>query len=88
MNRLKELRLKKGMTQIKVQIETGIDQSDYSKMENGKRFPTLEQAKVLSHLYETSVDYICGVTDEIKPYPRADEKPDGTNAAAIERRED
>ena len=33
-------------------------------------------------------DYICGVTDEIKPYPRADEKPDGTNAAAIERRED
>ena len=88
MNRLKELRLKKGMTQIKVQIETGIDQSDYSKMENGKRSPTLEQAKVLSHLYETSVDYICGVTDEIRPYPRADRRADRTEAEAMEIRED
>ncbi|NBJ75106.1 XRE family transcriptional regulator, partial [Neglecta sp. X4] len=30
MNRLKELRKKKGLTQVKVQIETGIDQADYS----------------------------------------------------------
>ncbi len=41
MNRLKELRLKKGITQMEVQMETGIDQSNYSKMENGKREPTL-----------------------------------------------
>lgn len=74
MSRLKELRSKKGITQIKVQIETGIDQSDYSKMEKGKRFPTLEQAKELSYLFETSVDYICGVTDEKKPYPRSIER--------------
>ncbi len=36
MTRLKELRLGRGYTQIKMQHLTGIDQSDYSKIENGK----------------------------------------------------
>ena len=36
MTRLKQLRLEKGYTQIKIQMMTGIDQSDYSKLENGK----------------------------------------------------
>lgn len=69
MNRLKELRKKKGLTQVKVQIETGIDQADYSKMEHGKRYPTTEQAKELSFLFETSLDYIYGMTDDPTPYP-------------------
>ncbi len=77
MNRLKELRKKKGLTQIKVQMETGIDQADYSKMEHGKRYPTTEQAKQLSFLFETSLDYIYGITDDPTPYPRANpEKKD------------
>ena len=67
MNRLKELRKKKGLTQVKVQIETGIDQADYSKMEHGKRYPTKE----LSFLFETSLDYIYGITDDPTPYPRS-----------------
>jgi transcriptional regulator with XRE-family HTH domain len=32
MNRLKELRKEKGFTQVKMQMITGIDQSDYSKL--------------------------------------------------------
>ncbi len=69
-NRLRELRKKKGITQIKVQMETGIDQSDYSKLENGKRYPNFQQAQELSKLYDTSIDYIYYITDEPKPYPR------------------
>ena len=38
MSRLKELRKMRGYTQIKMQMLTGIDQSDYSKIENGKRY--------------------------------------------------
>ena len=34
MSRLKELRKEKGYTQVKMQLLTGIDQSDYSKKEN------------------------------------------------------
>lgn len=57
MNRLKQLRLEKGYTQIKMQMLTGIDQSDYSKLENGKRYYTFEQCRRLALALETSMDY-------------------------------
>jgi len=69
-NRLKELRLKKGYTQIKLQMMTGIDQSDYSKLENGKRYFTFEQCRKLALALDTSMDYLSGLTNEKKPYPR------------------
>ncbi len=71
MNRIKELRKEKGYTQVKLQLMTGIDQSDYSKIENGKRFLTFEQCKKLAMALETSMDYLAGLTDEKKPYPRS-----------------
>lgn len=69
-DRLKKLRKNKGYTQIKIQMMTGIDQADYSKIENNKRYPTVEQAKRLAIALETSTDYIFELTDEDKPYPR------------------
>ncbi|MBR3785316.1 MAG: helix-turn-helix transcriptional regulator [Firmicutes bacterium] len=69
-SRLKQLRERKGVTQIAMQIATGIDQSELSKMERGDRAPTLEQAIILSRFFETSIDYICEETDEIERYPR------------------
>ncbi len=71
--RLKALRKKKGYTQIKIQMLTGIDQSDYSKIENGVRYPTVEQAKRLAITLDTSTDYIFCLTDVEKPYPRKKE---------------
>ena len=70
MNRLKELRKKKGYTQVKMQMLTGIDQSDYSKIESGKRYYTFEQCRKLAIALDTSMDYLAGLTDEQKPYPR------------------
>ena len=43
MNRLKALRTAKGFTQQKTTTLTGIDQSNYSKMERGLIQPTYEQ---------------------------------------------
>lgn len=71
MERLKELRLEKGYTQVKMQMLTGIDQSDYSKLESGKRYYTFEQCRKLALALETSMDYLAGLTDEKKPYPRS-----------------
>lgn len=70
MNRLKELRKEKGYTQVKMQMITGIDQSDYSKLENGKRYFTFEQCRKLAIALDTSMDYLAGLTDEKKAYPR------------------
>ena len=74
MNRLKELRLEKGYTQIKMQMLTGIDQSDYSKLENGKRYFTFEQCRKLAVALDTSMDYLANLTDEKTPYPRNESK--------------
>ncbi len=70
MNKLKELRIEKGYTQIKMQMLTGIDQSDYSKLENGKRYYTFEQCRKLALALDTSMDYLADLTDEKKPYRR------------------
>ena len=71
MNRLKELRKEKGFTQIKIQMLTGIDQSDYSKLESGKRYFTFEQCRKLAIALDTSMDYLAGLTDDKTPYPRS-----------------
>ena len=74
MSRLKELRKERGYTQIKMQMLTGIDQSDYSKIESGKRYYTYEQCKRIAMALETSMDYLAGLTDEKEPYPRKSEE--------------
>lgn len=71
MSRLKDLRKELGYTQIKMQHLTGIDQSDYSKIENGKRYYTFEQCKRIAVALSTSMDYLAGLTDEKRPYPRS-----------------
>lgn len=73
MSRLKELRKKRGYTQIKMYHLTGIDQSDYSKLENGRRYFTFEQCRRLALALDTSMDYLAGLTDVEAPYPRAKE---------------
>ena len=70
MTRLKALRKERGYTQIKMQMLTGIDQSDYSKIESGKRYYTFEQCKRIAQALDTSMDYLAGLTDVKEPYPK------------------
>ena len=70
MNRLKALRKAKGYTQTKMQILTGIEQSDYSKIETGKRYYTFDQCRRIALALGTSMDYLAGLTDDPRPYPR------------------
>ena len=72
MGRLRELRKERGFTQIKMQMLTGIDQSDYSKIESGRRYYTFEQCVKIARALNTSMDYLAGLTDEKRPYPRAE----------------
>ena len=69
MGRLRELRKERGYTQVIMQMLTGIDQSDYSKIESGKRYYTFEQCKRIAVALQTSMDYLAGLTDQKEPYP-------------------
>lgn len=48
---------------------TGIDKSDYSKIESGKRNLSFEQYRQLAVALETSMDYLAGLADEPNPIP-------------------
>ena len=62
-NRLRQLRKAKGYTQIRVQMETGIEQALLSKYENGERIPPTETLLKLADFYHVSVDYLLCRTD-------------------------
>ena len=74
MSRLKALRKERKLTQIQMQLLTGIDQSDYSKIESGKRYYSFEQCRRIALALNTSMDYLAGLTDEKRPYPRNEAK--------------
>ena len=69
MTPMKTLRKERGYSQIKMQMLTGIDQSDYSKIETGKRNMTFDQCRRIAQALETSMDYLAGLTDDPTPYP-------------------
>lgn len=57
---------------MQMQILTGIDQENYSRIEAGQRFLTLEQLSYIALVLNVSMDYLAGLTDEQKPYPRTE----------------
>ncbi|MBE6798217.1 MAG: helix-turn-helix transcriptional regulator [Ruminococcaceae bacterium] len=66
--RLRDLREDKDLVQKEVAAYLGIDQRVYSNYETGKReIPTRYVIK-LAELYNTSVDYILGVTNNPAKY--------------------
>lgn len=58
--RLKELRLKKGLTQTELGKKLGVKQSTFTNWENGKREPNFETLIKLANLLEVSVDLLLG----------------------------
>lgn len=57
-NNLRKLRTDKNLTQIAVQMATGIEQALLSKFENGERIPPTESLIRLAEFYNVSMDYI------------------------------
>lgn len=58
--RLKELRLKKGLTQTELGEKVGVKQSTFTNWENGKREPNFETIIKIADLLEVSLDWLFG----------------------------
>lgn len=62
-NNLRKLRKEHKLTQVALQMRTGIEQSLLSKFENGERIPPTETLVILADFYNVSIDYILCRTD-------------------------
>lgn len=69
--RLKDIREDHDYTQKYVADLLFVKQNTYSQYETGQRQIPLDFLVKLAMVYETSTDYILGLTDEKKPYPRS-----------------
>lgn len=68
--RIRDLREDADLNQIEVAEKLGMSQSGYSRYEAGERDIPTEVLIKLADLYDTSVDYLLGRTNERKPYPK------------------
>jgi len=60
---LRKLRKERGLTQIGLQMKTGIEQALLSKYETGDRIPPTDALIILADFYGVSIDYILCRTD-------------------------
>lgn len=69
--RLKEIRQDKDLQQKDVAKILNTSQVQYSRYERGIRSIPIEKLAILAKYYGVSVDYLLGLTNERKPYPKA-----------------
>ena len=79
--RLKERREKRRLRNGQVALYLGITTSYVSQMENGKKQPSLEVLTRLAKYYDTTTDYLLGLSDD--PSPRRDAPLPEVNLAVL-----
>ena len=69
--RLKEIREDEDYKQSDIAKVLNTTQQQYSKYELSLQVIPVERLVKLAKFYNTSVDYLIGLTNERKPYPKA-----------------
>ena len=69
-NRLRDLREDRDLKQKQLADLLQVHQTTYSDYELGRLNIPISTLKSLALFFNTSIDYLLGVTDEVKPYPR------------------
>ena len=70
LQRLRDFREDKDISQQKMAELLNVAQTTYSDYERGKINIPLDTLKKLALFFDTSIDYLLELTDEVKPYPR------------------
>ena len=63
MNRIKELREQKKITQVRLSIELEVSQETISAYEKGKYYPSAKSLIRLRKIFGVPIDYILGLSD-------------------------
>ncbi|MBD5147805.1 MAG: helix-turn-helix transcriptional regulator [Oscillibacter sp.] len=68
--RLRQCRNERGLTQMEAATYCDITEHAYQNYELAVREPKLSILVKIAEFYQVSLDYLTGMTDEPKPYPR------------------
>ena len=68
--RIRAMREDRDLNQTKVAKLLGMSQTGYSKYETGENDIPTQMLIKLARFYDTSVDYLLGLTDQSQAYPR------------------
>ncbi len=71
MERLRDIREDKDLKQADIAKILNVTQQTYSRYESGEISIDKNSLIKLAKYYNTSVDYLLGLTDERKPYPKS-----------------
>ena len=61
--KLKELRIEKGLSQREVSSALGMSRNAFTNYENGYREPSLDNLKKICQFFDVSADYLLGLKD-------------------------
>ena len=70
-DRLKEIRQDRDLQQKDIAKILKTSQVQYSRYERGVRTIPIDKLALLARYYDVSLDYLLGLTNERKPYPKS-----------------
>lgn len=70
MLKIRDIREDKDLTQKSISQLLNCTQQTYSRYETGEITIDIFSLIKLANFYNTSTDYLLGLTDEVKPYPK------------------
>jgi transcriptional regulator with XRE-family HTH domain len=70
MLKIRDIREDRDLTQTELSKLLNCTQQTYSRYESGEITIDIYNLMKLADFYKTSTDYLLGLTEEIKPYPR------------------
>ncbi len=73
--RIRNMRIDRGLSQKEIGEFLNVKQNTYSQYEIGVLNFPLDVVVKLAEFYGTSIDYLLGLTDETRPYPRSKRTP-------------
>lgn len=64
--KLREIRKKKNISQLKLALDLNMSQNTISRYETGEREPGIKEIILIADYFDVSIDYLVGRTDNPK----------------------
>jgi transcriptional regulator with XRE-family HTH domain len=85
---IKELRKQKGLQQKEVATEVGLTQSNYNKIENDHRQPSIDVLTALARIFDVTVDQLLNPRDKIPQAVTVEDKTTTEKVRMIDQLDD